>query len=73
MENQVKDSYGTKSTTSGLNPQFRGKEQLLGYNIDDSMGGLSTDRERAERLGQAMDGNTLRWMGAFLSAAHTLF
>ena len=28
--------------------------------------------QRTTCLGQAMDGNTLRWMGAFLSAAHTL-
>ena len=45
---------------------------MLGYRIDDSMGGLATDLERAERLGQAMDGNTLRWMGAFLTAVHSL-
>ena len=51
---------------------MREKEQLMGYRVDDTMGGLATEKQRAERLGQAMDGNTSRWMGAFLLAAHTL-
>ena len=51
---------------------MREKEQLMVYRVDDTMGGLATDKLRAERLGQATDGNTSRWTGAFLSAAHTL-
>ena len=59
-------------THNWMEPTLREKEQLMGYRVDDTMGGLATEQERAERLGQAMDGNTSRWMGAFLSAAHTL-
>ena len=55
-----------------IEPTLREKEKLMGYRVDDTQGGLATDQERTSRLGQAMDGNTLRWMGAFLSAAHTL-
>ena len=55
-----------------IEPTVWEKEQMLGDRVDDSMGGLATDIERAARLGQAMDGNTLRWMGAFLSGAHSL-
>ena len=61
-----------KVSHNWIEPTLREKEQLMGYNIDDTKGGLATDAERASRLGQAMDGNTLRWMGAYLSAAHTL-
>ena len=61
-----------KLTHKWIEPTLREKEQLMGYRPDDTVGGLATDKERAERLGQAMDGNTSRWMGAFLSAAHTL-
>ena len=61
-----------KTTHNWIEPTLREKEQLMGYRPDDTMGGLATDKQRAERLGQAMDGNTSRWMGAFLSAAHTL-
>ena len=61
-----------KTTQNWIEPTLREKEQLMGYRVDDTMGGLATDKQRAERLGQAMDWNTSRWMGAFLSAAHTL-
>ena len=61
-----------KTIHNWIEPTLKEKEQLMGYRIDDTKGGLATDQERAERLGQAMDGNTIRWMGAFLSAAHTL-
>ena len=61
-----------KLTRNWIEPTIKEKEQLMGYRPDDTMGGLATEKERAERLGQAMDGNTSRWMGAFLSAAHTL-
>ena len=55
-----------------IEPTLREKEQLMGYRVDDTRGGLATVSERVVRLGQAMDGNTLKWMGAYLSAAHTL-
>ena len=44
----------------------------MGYKVDSTMGGLATLAERAKRLGQAMDGNTIRWFGAFLYAAHNI-
>ena len=55
-----------------IEPTLHEKEQLMGYRINDTEGGKATDKQRAERLGQAMDGNTLRWIGAMISAAHTL-
>ena len=61
-----------KVTHSFIEPTVHEKEQLLGYRIDDTMGGGATILERIVRLGQVMDGNTLRWMGAMMSPAHTL-
>ena len=49
-------------------PTLEEKEQLMGYNIGDTAGGHATIPQRASRLGQAMDGNTMRWLGAFLYA-----
>ena len=34
-------------------------------------GGLATREERTKRLGQAMDGNTMRWLGSFLYTSQT--
>ena len=53
-------------------PFLEEKELLMGYNVDSTMGGLATRAERSSRLGQAMDGNTIRWFGAFLYAANNL-
>ena len=49
-------------------PTIEEKEQLMGYDIGSTCGGLATPQERSKRLGQAMDGNTMRWLGAFLYA-----
>ena len=49
-------------------PTLEEKEQLMGYEIGSTCGGLATPKERIHRLGQAMDGNTMRWLGAFLYA-----
>ena len=51
-------------------PTLEEKEQLLGYNMGDTMGGLATRAQRSRRLGQAMDCNTMKWLGAFLYAEH---
>lgn len=51
-------------------PTLQEKEQLLGYRIDSTNGGLATDLQRVKRLGQAMAGNTMRWLGAFLYATY---
>ena len=44
----------------------------MGFKVGDTMGGLATKQERARRLGQAMDANTMKWLGAFLYAQHEL-
>ena len=49
-------------------PSLNEKEQMMGYNIDATKAGHVTIGQRAMRLGQAMDGNTMRWLGAFLYA-----
>ena len=40
----------------------------MGCNIGDTSGGHATPQQRASQLGQAMDGNTMRWLGAFFYA-----
>ena len=52
-------------------PSLEEKEQLMGYKVGATMGGLATRQQRLTRLGQAMDGNTMRWLGAFLYATYT--
>ena len=49
-------------------PTIEEKEQMMGYQMGETCGGLATPQQRAKRLGQAMDGNTMRWFGAFLYA-----
>ena len=40
----------------------------MGYPIGITEGGLSTPAQRSFRWGQALDGNTMRWFGAFFHA-----
>ena len=49
-------------------PSLMEREQMMGYKPDATYAGLATIAERAERLGRAMDANTMRWLGAFLHA-----
>ena len=49
-------------------PDISENEQLMGYSVGATLGGLTTEAERAPRLGQALDGSTMRWFGAFLHA-----
>ena len=49
-------------------PSLMEREQMMGYRPDATYAGLATVAERAERLGRAMDANTMRWLGAFLHA-----
>ena len=50
-------------------PDAEEKEALLGYKRGDTTAsGVSFD-ERAIRLGRALDGNTMRWLGAILYAS----
>ena len=41
---------------------------MMGYKIGATCGRLATIQQRSARLGQAMDGNTMRLLGAFLHA-----
>ena len=50
-------------------PDTEEKEQLLGYAAEDTAAPGVTDAERAIRLGRALEGNTMRWLGAFLHAS----
>ena len=47
------------------------KEQLLGFTAGSTAAeGVTEDEdERAVRVGRALDGNTMRWMGAYLHAS----
>ena len=57
-----------KITKCWEEPNITEREQLMGYKIGSTNGGMATDKQRIHRLGQAMDGNTMRWLGAFLHA-----
>ena len=43
---------------------------LLGYAAGDTAVPGVTENERAIRLGRALEGNTMRWLGAYLHASH---
>ena len=43
-------------------------ERTMGYRIDATLAGHVTIQQRAQRLGQAMDGNTMRWLCTYLYA-----
>ena len=45
------------------------KEQLLGYTPGDTAAPGVSDEDRSIRLGRALDGNTMRWLGAILHAS----
>ena len=49
-------------------PGVEEKEMLLGYAAGDTTAAGVTADERAIRLGRALEGNTMRWLGAFLHA-----
>ena len=50
-------------------PDIEEKEQLLGFVAGDTATPGITEAERAIRLGRALEGNTMRWLGAFLHAS----
>ena len=60
--------YNTVSNT-WEEPDADEKEQLLGYTPGDTVTLGVTDDERAIRLGRALDGHTMRWLGAILHAS----
>ena len=50
-------------------PDTEEKEMLLGYTTGDTSASGVTEAERAIRLGRALEGNTMRWLGAYLHAS----
>ena len=52
-------------------PNVEEKEMLLGYAAGDTATSGVTESERAIRLGRALEGNTMRWLGAYLHASQT--
>ena len=50
-------------------PDAEEKELLLGYASGDTAAAGVTEEERAIRLGRALEGNTMRWLGAYLHAS----
>ena len=50
-------------------PDVEEKEQLLGFTTGSTVARGVTDVERAIRVGRALDGNTMRWLGAYLHAS----
>ena len=50
-------------------PDAEEKEMLLGYAAGDTLAPGVTESERAIRLGRALEGNTMRWLGAYLHAS----
>ena len=50
-------------------PDAEEKEMLLGYGASDTSALGGTEAERAIRLGRALEGNTMRWLGAYLHAS----
>ena len=50
-------------------PDAEEKEQLQGYTPGDTAAVGVSEAERAIRLGRALEGNTMRWLGAYLHAS----
>ena len=50
-------------------PRAEEKEMLLGYTAGDASAPGVMESERAIRLGRALEGNTMRWLGAYLHAS----
>ena len=50
-------------------PDVEEKELLLGYATRDTSAPGVTEAERAIRLGRALEGNTMRWLDAYLHAS----
>ena len=50
-------------------PDAEEKELLMGYSAGDTAAPGVSDEDRAIRLGRALEGNTMRWLGALLYAS----
>ena len=50
-------------------PDVQEKELLMGFLVNDTTAPGVTTTVRAIRIGRALDGNTIRWLGAILHAS----
>ena len=50
-------------------PNTEEKEGLLGFGASNTAAPEITEADRAIRLGRALEGHTMRWLGAFLHAS----
>ena len=50
-------------------PDAEEKELLMGYTAGDTYATGVSETEHAVRLGRALEGNTMRWLGALLHAS----
>ena len=50
-------------------PDAEEKELLVGYTPGDTAASGVSEADRAIRLGRALEGNTMRWLGAYLQAS----
>ena len=50
-------------------PDAEEKEQLMGYTPRDTTAAGVSEADRAIRLGRALEGNTMLWLGAYLHAS----
>ena len=60
--------YNTK-THKWEEPDVGEKEQLLGFPERTTRAERVSAKQRAERLGKCMEGNTMRWLGALWGAS----
>ena len=51
-------------------PDVEEKEALMGYTKGTTTTNNITENQRSIRLGRALDGTTMRWLGAFIAATH---
>ena len=49
-------------------PEVEEKEALMGYARGVTSTSNVTENQRSIRIGRALDGNTMRWLGAFMAA-----
>lgn len=60
---------GIQSTHVWEEPDVEEKEELLGFQRGNTAAPGNVEAQRAIRLGRALDGTTMRLLGAFLHAS----
>lgn len=61
--------YNTSART-WEEPKVEEKETLMGYAKGTTITLNVTENQRSIRIGRALDGTTMRWLGAFIAAKH---